>query len=321
MDPEIPFHSCEFLADAKHAQWLCSACAENINLDFDTTLRRVMLREGWTASEIKAAEPVRRFAQRTMAELAPEPTLSTNSQRRAFRFNCIYELQARINATREIHEARLAEKENSMGDRGAKEGLSAAPSFAPVDPTTKATSSSPSRSGPCLRKHENDPDIEQWACPHCLSALDNDFDGIVYEGMLREGWNHKEINALGPLRRFSERPWDQLKPDLTLADELQLRQWGQGLLWELQARIDGVRAIKEARDEMWNKNEKREKTSLETLGKLAGIAALELQPGVSTCAGRRFSSPWHVRSICSRATSLHPTTSSTLSSRLPHPRP
>ncbi|KAK5462520.1 hypothetical protein LTS15_002232 [Exophiala xenobiotica] len=266
MDPEIPFRSCEFLADAKHAQWLCSACSENINLDFDTTLRRVMLREGWTASEIKAVEPVRRFAKRTMAELAPDPTLSTNPQRRAFQFNCIYELQARINATREIHVARDARKENSMGERGAKEELSAAPSLAPADPTTKATSSSPSRSGSCLRKHENDPDIEQWACPHCLSALDNDFDGIVYEGMLREGWNHNEINALGPLRRFSERSWDQLKPDLTLADELQSRQWSHGLLWELQARIDGIRAIKEARDEMRNKNEKREKASLETFG-------------------------------------------------------
>ncbi|EXJ77540.1 hypothetical protein A1O3_09767 [Capronia epimyces CBS 606.96] len=275
MDPEMPLHSCKFLADAKHAQWLCSSCSENINLNFDTTLRRVMRREGWTACEIQAVEPVRRFAKRTMAELAPDPTMSTNPQRRAFQFNCIYELQARIDATRGLHHARAAEKEDSMEERerGAREGLSdsAAPSLAPTDLTAKATSSSPpdSHSGPCLRKHENDPDIQQWACPHCLSALDDDFDGILFEGMLREGWNHDEINALGPLRRFSERSWDQLKPDLTLADELQSRQWSQGLLWELQARIDGVRAIKEARDdEKDEKDEKREKSSLETKGKL-----------------------------------------------------
>jgi hypothetical protein len=180
--------------------------------------------------------------------------LSANPKRRAFQFNCIYELQARINASQEICKARAAGGENSIGERGGMVGQSATPSLALANPTAEVTSSSPSRSESCLRKHENDPDVKQWACPHCLSALNDDFDGIVLEGMLSEGWNHKEINALGPLRQFSERSWDQLKPDLTLAEELQSRQWSFGLLWELQARIDGVRAIKEARNGMPNKH-------------------------------------------------------------------
>ncbi|ETI20709.1 hypothetical protein G647_07051 [Cladophialophora carrionii CBS 160.54] len=95
-----------------------------MNRQFDNVLRTVMLREGWTEDQVNAVS-LRGFATKAMAELAPDVSAAPlEVQRQVYARNCVNELQARIDATREVHEARInASKESheasGWGRRGA----------------------------------------------------------------------------------------------------------------------------------------------------------------------------------------------------------
>lgn len=80
-------------------------CHERLNQSFDSVLRSVMFDEGWSEDEVNATS-LRQFSRWSMAELAPDPTTSEEFQRRVYGRNCVNQLQARIDATRRIHEAR-----------------------------------------------------------------------------------------------------------------------------------------------------------------------------------------------------------------------
>jgi hypothetical protein len=91
---------------AGHAQYTCTTCREALNASFDNLLHENMLREGWTEAQIRAEEPLRHFATKPLEELIPDLTQPAQAQRRAWAENCVRELQARIDQTRAIHEAR-----------------------------------------------------------------------------------------------------------------------------------------------------------------------------------------------------------------------
>jgi sRNA-binding protein len=87
-----------------------------MNRQFDDVLRTVMLREGWSEEQVNAVS-LRGFAKRSMTDLAPDPAAAVEVQRHVYARNCVEELQARIDATREIHEARI----NAIKGEGSRE--------------------------------------------------------------------------------------------------------------------------------------------------------------------------------------------------------
>jgi hypothetical protein len=92
---------CDDHDEKGHTQYTCLKCRESLNSQFDDLLRGVMLQD-----EVNAVGSLRQFAKKSMAELVPDPTEPEEVQRRVWGYNCVQELQARIDATREIHEAR-----------------------------------------------------------------------------------------------------------------------------------------------------------------------------------------------------------------------
>ncbi|OCT44355.1 hypothetical protein CLCR_06393 [Cladophialophora carrionii] len=97
--------------DRNHPQHTstCPRCQESMNRQFDNVLRTVMLREGWTEDQVNAVS-LRGFATKAMAELAPDASAGPlEVQRQVYARNCVDELQARIDATREVHKARINE--------------------------------------------------------------------------------------------------------------------------------------------------------------------------------------------------------------------
>ncbi|EXJ55160.1 hypothetical protein A1O7_08085 [Cladophialophora yegresii CBS 114405] len=85
----------------------CPNCQERMTRQFDKVLRGVMLREGWTEEQVHAVSPLRGFASKQMKDLAPDPGAPIEVQRRVYARNCVEELQARIDAAREVHQARI----------------------------------------------------------------------------------------------------------------------------------------------------------------------------------------------------------------------
>ena len=86
-------------------QYSCPRCRETLNREFNGVLRGVMLREGWTKDDIKKIS-LQQFARRSMAELIPDPAETEEVRIRLWGWNCVQELQARIDASREMHKAR-----------------------------------------------------------------------------------------------------------------------------------------------------------------------------------------------------------------------
>lgn len=93
-------------ADESHTQYTCPKCYERLNQQFDSILRSVMIQEGWPEDEVNAVS-LRQFEKQSMTELAPDRTAPEEVRRRVFASNCVSELQARIDTTRDIHEARM----------------------------------------------------------------------------------------------------------------------------------------------------------------------------------------------------------------------
>jgi hypothetical protein len=56
--------------------------------------------------KLKSRRSPQQFVKRPFAELAPDPNDTKQVQSRVWGTNCVQELQARIDATREMHEAR-----------------------------------------------------------------------------------------------------------------------------------------------------------------------------------------------------------------------
>jgi hypothetical protein len=105
---------------------------------------------------------------------------------------------------------------------------------------------------PCPRESEKG--HTDVTCTQCYTRLDADFDSLLLEMMREEGWTEAQIEVLGSLRRFDKTPFAELVPDSSLSEIGQRRTWCVNLRNELQARLDGMRAVHAARTE----NERQE---------------------------------------------------------------
>ena len=201
-----------------HTQWACTRCREHLDRDFDEVLRGSMLTyQGWTEKQINAVGSLRQFDKTSWTDLMPDPGQPEKAQIRSWDWNCVKELQGRMDATRELHEIMTAQHQlQNQGNNNLT-----------ISSTNKV-----------VCKDDNGNELHpEWTCHHCLARLDNQFDKLLREAMLDQGWTEARINAFGSLRSFDTKAWTQMMPNSSQSQLIQVRAWGSTRLQELEARM------------------------------------------------------------------------------------
>lgn len=83
----------------------------------------------------------------------------------------------------------------------------------------------------------------RYTCTECHDRLEKNFDEVLREVMVREGWTEDELSRV-TMRKFAKTPVATMIPDVEESEEMQRRLFGKMALDELQARIDATREMK-----------------------------------------------------------------------------
>jgi hypothetical protein len=157
----------------------------------------------------------------------PDPSQPQNVQIRTWGWNCVKELQARMDAAREFHEVMVAQ--HHLRNQGeANITTSSADDVAYKEKTA----------------NELHP---EWTCHHCLVRLDDHFGKLLRQAMLDQGWTEARIDAVGSLRLFDTKPWTEMVRDSFQPHLVQVHDWGSTRFQELHARMENARDFYKAR--------------------------------------------------------------------------
>jgi hypothetical protein len=222
---EIP---CEDRDREGHTQWTCNRCRERLDGDFDEILCGSMLTDqDWTEKQIDAIGSLCQFDKAPWTELMPDASQPKTVQLRTWGWNCVQELQARMDAARECHEVMTAQ--HHLQNEGK------------VNLTTSSADEAACKDNSGNELHP------QWTCHRCLARLDDHLDRHLHESMLDQGRTEAQIDAVGSLRQFDTKPWTEMVPESSQPQLIQVRAWGSTRLQEIEARTDNARAFHKAR--------------------------------------------------------------------------
>ena len=226
--PEVYEIPCEDRDAEGHTQWSCTRCRERLDSDFDEILRGSMLTDqGWTEKQINAVGSLRQFDKTSWTELMPVPGQPEKAQIRAWDWSCVKELQARMDAARELHEIMTAQ--HHLQNEGQN------------NLTISSTNE-------VVCKDNNGNELHpEWTCHHCLTRLDNHFDKLLREAMIDQGWTEAQVDGIGSLRSFDTKSWTQMMPNSSQSQLLQVRAWGSTRRQELEARTTNTLNFHKAR--------------------------------------------------------------------------
>ncbi|KAK7903492.1 hypothetical protein LTR67_001512 [Exophiala xenobiotica] len=225
---EVDESRCEDRDIQGHTQWNCNKCRERLDGDFDELIQGITTTgQGWTENQIAAVGSFRQFDKTPWPELMPDPSQPQNVQIHTWAWNCVQELQARMNAARAFHEAMTAQ--HHLQNQG-KANITA------------------SSADDVVCKDNNGNELHgEWTCHHCLARLDDHFDKDLRESMLDGGWTEARIDAVGSLRQFDTKPWTEMVPDSSQSQLVQVHAWGETRRDEIEARMRNARNFHEAR--------------------------------------------------------------------------
>jgi len=221
---EIP---CEDRDIQGHTQWNCNKCRERLDRDFDDLVREDWTAGDWTESQIAAVGLFRQFDKTPWSELMPDPSQPRKVQIHTWAWNCLKELQARMDAAREFHEAMTAQHH--------------------LLNQAKANTTTSSADDVVCKDNDGNELHPEWSCHHCLARRDDHFDKLLREAMLYEGWTEARINALGSLRQFDRKPWTEMVPDSSQPQLVQVHAWCSTRLQEIEDRMRNASDFYKAR--------------------------------------------------------------------------